>query len=88
MVPLTSEERFKLVHAVTEYDRKQSARKSYNRYALAQYLGAVENASNAINCGTCRREALVDYFNGRLLDVCLKALNLDPSSRQEQMGGL
>lgn len=30
-----------LVHAVTEYDRKQEKRKGYNRYALAQYLSAV-----------------------------------------------
>jgi hypothetical protein len=86
MVPLTAKERYALSSAVTQFDIKQSKRKHYNRYALAQYLAAVENASNAINCGTTRREALIQYFNGRLLDVCLKALNMEPSTKQEQMG--
>jgi hypothetical protein len=80
--------RYKLINAVTEYDRKQSTRKGYNHYALAQYLMAVENVCNAVNCGTTRREALLDNFNGQLLDVCLKALNMDTSTKAEQMGTL
>jgi hypothetical protein len=88
MTPLTSLERHQLLHAVTEHDRKQSTRKGYNRYALAHYLAAVENVCNAVNCGSTRRDALVDNFCGRLLDICLKALNMDKSTREEQMGGL
>jgi hypothetical protein len=82
----TIEMRFTLVHAVTEYDRKQSTRKHYNRYALPQYLMAIDHVTNAVNCGRTRRDALVDKFNGRLLDVCLKALNMDKSTREEQLG--
>jgi hypothetical protein len=82
----TIEMRFKLLHAVTEYDRKQSTGKGYNRYALANYLAAVEDVTNAVNCGSTRRDALVSRFNGRLLDVCLKSLNMDRSTREEQMG--
>ncbi|MGB0108572.1 MAG: hypothetical protein WBP52_08725 [Terriglobales bacterium] len=84
----TIEMRFSLVNAVTEYDRKQSTRKHYNRYALAQYLAAVEDVTNAVNCGSTRRDALVSKLNGRLLDVCLKALNMDRSTREEQLGSL
>lgn len=77
--------RFTLSHAVTQYDRKQSTRKGYNPYALPQYLMAVDRVHNAVNCGSTRRDALVENFNGRLLDVCLKALNMEPSTRDEQM---
>lgn len=31
-----------LIHAVTEFDKKQSARKGYNPYALAQYMFAID----------------------------------------------
>jgi hypothetical protein len=79
---------YELAHAVTQYDRKQYTRRGYNMYALAQYLEAVDRVYNAVNCGTTRRDALVDNFNGRLLDVCLKALNMDKSTDEEQRGSL
>jgi hypothetical protein len=84
----TVEMRFVLVHAVSEYDRRQSTRKHYNRYAMAKYLAAVEDVTNAVNCGSTRRDALTSKFNGRLLDVCLKVLKMDRSTREEQRGSL
>jgi hypothetical protein len=76
---------FKLVHAVTEYDRKQSTRKHYNIYALAQYLQAIERVDSEIPAKGLRA-ALTGNFNGRLLDVCLKAVGLPTSTVEEQRG--
>lgn len=78
----------KLLHAVTEYDRKQSTKKFYNIYALAQYLMAVERASEyMVNYDMTLREALLKSFNGRLLDVCLKAAGEPTSTKHEQLWG-
>jgi len=88
MVPLTTLERHKLVHALTQYDIQQSRCKYYNVHALPLYLMALDRAVNAINCGTCRREALVENFCGRLLDKMLKALAMDESTDAEQRGSL
>ena len=49
----------KLMHAVTEYDRKQSTRKGYNPYALPQYFAAVNDALADIAAGTSPRAALL-----------------------------
>ena len=81
---------FKLVSAVTEYDRKQEARYRskgpgfYNIYALSHYLNAVQEAEKEIKQGVPVRKALVNHFNGRLLDVVLKAVGEAPSTREEQ----
>lgn len=81
---------FKLVSAVTDYDRKQSARYAskgpgfYNIYALSHYLGAVQEAENKIAQGVPVRKALTQHFTGRLLDVVLKAVGEAPSTREEQ----
>ena len=64
----------KLLNAVTEYDRKQSAKKFYNRYALALYCGAVSEAITQMKGGKSVRQAIINCFNGRLMDVCLKAV--------------
>jgi hypothetical protein len=78
--------RAKLLHAVTEYDRRQALRRSYNRNALALYLGAVSDAMTAVEAGAPVRGALVAHFNGRLLDAVLRAAGEAPSTREEQMG--
>lgn len=83
----TAKLRHTLTHAVTEYDRKQSKRKGYNIYALAHYLGAVQEAMAELGLDTLR-DTLVEHFNGRLLDVVLKAVGEAPSTREEQRGSL
>ncbi len=76
-----------LAHAVTEYDRKQSARKGYNHYALGHYLGAVQEICAVLAHYPDRltRDVIVEHFNGRLLDTCLRACGFNTSTRQEQM---
>jgi len=75
---------FKLVHAVTEYDRKQEGRRGYNMYALPQYLQAAHNVTDEIIAGKTVRAAVVSNFCGRLLDVCLKAIGETKSTDAEQ----
>ena len=77
---------FLLTHAVTEYDRKESRKRFYNRYALALYLGTVHSALEQITAGQSPRAALCASFNGRLLDACLKAVGEPRSTRAEQLG--
>jgi hypothetical protein len=90
MTPLTSAERTALINTLTEYDKNElvkhckNAKRPYNVFALGLYMEALERASNAINCGTSRREALVDAFCGKLLDKVLKTLNMDKSTDAEQ----
>jgi hypothetical protein len=44
----------KLAHALTAYDIKQSKRKGYNVYALAQYLGRVNDPASCSLTKPCR----------------------------------
>jgi hypothetical protein len=76
----------KLAHAVTQYDIRQSKKRGYNIYALAHYLGAVQETCREIEAGKSIRSALVGNFNGRLLDVCLKAVGEPTSTKEEQRG--
>lgn len=69
-----------LAHAVTEHDRAEQAKAArpkygyYNPYALAQYLGRVNDVEADINAGLPPRDALLAGFNGRLLDKLLAAI--------------
>lgn len=78
----------KLIHALTDYDRKQSTKRGYNMYALSHYMEAVHNIDADLAAGADLRAALCAAFCGRLLDVCLKAVGLPKSVREEQMGGV
>lgn len=72
---MTMTDRDKLIHAVTDYDRKQRNKAGYNPNALGQYFLAVDEAIAVSKRNKPLQEALADYFNDRLLDVCLKAIN-------------
>jgi len=76
----------RLLHAVTEYDRKQEKRKGYNHYALAQYIGRLQEIEKDIAAGMSVREALVSGFNGRLLDILLKAAGEDSFNDSDHQG--
>lgn len=73
-----------ILTALTEYDRRQSRLKYYNIYALPQYLGGWQSARAKWEAGASLRTALVQSFNGRLLDAVLKAVNMPTSTDQEQ----
>jgi len=65
-----------LIHAVTQYDQKQSKKKCYNCYALPQYIARVQEVVNDIDRGADIRQAIASGFLGSLRNVCLKALDL------------
>jgi hypothetical protein len=56
-----------LLHAVTEYDRKQSKKRGYNHYALAQYMTRVDDVLADIEAGANPFEAINAGFCGPLL---------------------
>jgi alkyl hydroperoxide reductase subunit AhpC len=76
--------RQKLVHAVTEHDRKAAKGKRYNMWALPQYLRAIDEAMFLIDDGLSVRAALCQHFSGRLLDAVLKAVGETKSTDAEQ----
>jgi hypothetical protein len=75
--------RSQLIHAVTEYDRRQSKRPGHNPYAIAHYCGAVQNVETAVDGGMDLRAAIMDSFNGRLCDWVLKSVNLPTMTKDE-----
>lgn len=79
---------FKLVHTLTEYDRKQSGKRGYNPYALAHYLGAVQRFDELVKEGKPTRQALCECFCGRLLDLALKTAGEQKSTDAEQRSSL
>lgn len=74
-----------LVHAATAYDRKESTKRYYNHYALAQYLMRIDEVEADIVKGTAPRQALLAAFNDRLLDHMLKAIGEPKFTRDEML---
>ena len=78
----------KLVHAATAFDRRQSQSRGYNHYALAQYLGRIEDVMTDVAAGRKVRAALLAAFSGRLLAALLKAADLPAVAKTEPDGQL
>jgi hypothetical protein len=76
----------KLIHAATEYDRKESTKRGYNRYALAQYFQAIQSVDECIANGGNPREVIIGHFTGRLQDRMLKAAGLEKGTDAECRG--
>jgi len=62
--------------ALTEYDRKQSKKSCYNRYALGIYLRNLQQVADDVEAGASIARALYDNFNDRVLSACEKAVGL------------
>ncbi len=78
----------RIVSALTGYDNKQASNKRglYNPWALPQYFKAVDAAEERIAGGKDLRTAICYSFNGRLLDVVLKAAGLAKATNDEIKG--
>lgn len=61
-----------LIHAVTEYDRRESTKPGYNIYALPQYLGAVPKVAAAYNDGAALPEAVCVGYSGKLANYLIR----------------
>lgn len=77
----------KLIHAVTEYDRKESKKRSYNRHAIGIYFQRVDEVCADIERGADTRKAIMAGFDGRLADACLRAVGLPITKQSEGIGG-
>jgi len=66
--------RLKMVNAVTEFDRKQSTKKGYSPYALAQYFQAIERIAEDMANGFCVLDAIERNFIGRLAEIVKKTI--------------
>lgn len=77
----------KLIHAVTQYDRKQSTKRGYNPHALGIYFEWIDEVCADIERGAPIRESVMAGFNDRLLDVCLRALGLPACTEKEALNG-
>jgi hypothetical protein len=78
--------RFNLVSAVTDYDRKQSTKSSYNMYALPQYLERVSEIMDDIAAGADPRSAISAGFTGTLLSAVMRKLKMNSPTREEIQG--
>lgn len=77
-----------LVASVTAYDRKQSRKRCYNIYALAQYLARVEDVVADIDAGASVLDAINAGFCGPLLahvtrDVKAAYPDLAPATQEK-----
>ena len=77
----------KLSNAIMQYDNKQSKRPGFNRYALPQYMRAVDDVMKDIKAGAPVRDAIVAAFNDRLAGALLRATGQTPYTREDAMGG-
>ena len=64
----------KLIHAVTQYDIKQSKRAGHNPYALGHYFAAVDNICADIDAGVAPVAAIEKHTLDRFQDVCKRAI--------------
>ena len=70
----------KMLHVVTQYDRRQEAKAQknpkayYNQYALPQYLGAVSRVHDDMKAGKSAADAINNHMNGALARSVHKAL--------------
>jgi hypothetical protein len=81
----------KLVHAAVLYDQRMEQQETrrglrVNIYRIGLILKAIENAEAAIASGKTVRQALCEFFNGRLLDRMLKAAGEPKGSTNEIRG--
>jgi len=85
-------EHYQMLHAVTEYDRRQQHKAGHNPYFLGHAVGAIHRAEDLMKNGYqgrsyTRREALLACFCGRLLDKVLKAVGEPVATTDEHRRG-
>lgn len=81
-----------LLHAVTEFDRKDEARaikanRPVNIHALSHYCKAVSKVMKYVEAGHPVRLSILNCFCGRLLDRVLKAAGEPKSTKEEAFVG-
>lgn len=86
---MTHEEiRVKLLNAVTEYDRKQSTKKCYNRYALAQYIAQIDNVIRLHQEGSALKWSIRKCYLDRLCAAVGKEFGIKYTNDEIKWGVL
>lgn len=75
----------KLIHALTQYDVKQSKKRGYNPYALGIYFQRIDEVCADVERGADIRKAINAGFSGRLADCALRALGLPITTEAESI---
>jgi hypothetical protein len=70
----------KLISAATRFDERNSRRRGWNPYALAQYFAAIDGICNAVDNGMSVESAIARFTNDRFQDVLLKAAGMERRS--------
>ena len=87
---MTPDLAFTLTQAISTFDRKASERAArskrgyHNRFALAQYLTRCDEVVADVDAGASPRAAIIAAFEGRLRDVCLKAIGEPKATPDEE----
>ncbi len=76
----------RLIHVLTDYDRKQSTKKHYNRYALGIYFQRADDICADIEKGADPRQAICAGFTGSGLAAVLRGMKLDSPTDAECRG--
>jgi len=84
----TQEIHFKLIHMLTEYDRKQELKPHHNRYAMGHYCTAVQAIEDDLGAGKGIRRAILSHLCGNLADKALKIVGEPKMTEQEKRGSL
>ena len=66
--------RGKLLTAIVAYDKRQSKRTHYNRYALSHYCDGLGRIMADIDAGATPRQAILASFTGTLASAALRAI--------------
>jgi len=64
----------KLLHALTQYDIKESKKQNYNHYALGQYIMALDMVMDEIKNGIDSNVAIINHFNNPIQAKLLKVV--------------
>lgn len=85
---MTATEHAKLLNTLCTYDKAQSKKASYNRYALSHYMRGLTNVGKRVELGQPLRSAIITEFLGVLADKLLKAVALPLMTKAEARYGL
>jgi nuclear transport factor 2 (NTF2) superfamily protein len=64
-----------LSHAVTMHDKRRMNKPGYSHYAIAHYLGAVDDIMKDVDAGHDPHKAIDNHMNDRLAANCHKAID-------------
>lgn len=86
LIHMNTQDKSKLIAAITDFDRRASRKAGHNPYALGIYFERVDAIFADIEAGADVRAAIVAGFTGRICDVCLRALGLPVAQDKEHFG--